>query len=187
MLGQVPGFTVRENNGDRGLGQATANVLINGKRVSTKNGIQDELSRYTAESVIRIEIRDASAFDVAGLSGLVANVVVQSNRISGQFSYRPEFRDHVTKPLLRRGDISINGALGPLEYSLSAANNGFRAGAGGPTYIYNSALTLTETRNEYWANSGDNPKLNANLALRDWNGITANLAAEWRGSYTACL
>ena len=184
MLQQVPGFSIRENSGDRGLGQANVNVLINGQRVSTKNGIQDELSRYTAESVIRIEIRDASAYDVAGLSGLVANIVVQANRISGQFSYRPEFRDHVTKPLLRRGDISINGALGPLEYTLSAANNAFRAGAGGPTTIYDSVLTLTETRNERWTNSGDQPKLNANLALRDWNGITANLAAEWRGSYT---
>jgi hypothetical protein len=185
MLGQVPGFTVRENNGDRGLGQATANVLINGQRVSTKNGIQDELSRYTAESVIRIEIRDASAFDVAGLSGLVANVVVQSNRITGQFSYRPEFRDHVTKPILRRGDISINGALGPLEYSLSAANNAFRGGAGGPTSIYDSSLTLIETREERWSNGGDQPKFNAGLALRDWNGITANLALEWRATYSA--
>ena len=185
MLNQVPGFSIRENNGDRGLGQANTNVLINGQRVSTKNGIQDELSRYTAESVIRIEIRDASAYEVAGLSGLVANVVVQANRMSGQFSWRPEFRDHVTKPVVRRGDISVNGALGPLEYTLSAANNAFRGGAGGPTYIYDPALALIEIREERWSNGGDQPKFNAGLALRDWNGMTANLALEWRAQYSA--
>jgi hypothetical protein len=185
MLQQVPGFAIREgNDGDRGLGQASANVLINGQRVSTKNGLQNELSRYSADTVLRIEIRDAAAYDVAGLSGLVANVVVESTRVSGQFSWRPEFRDHVTPPVLRRGDISINGALGPLEYSLGAANNAPRGGAGGPTYIYNSALVLTETREERWSNGGDAPKFNAGLALRDWNGITANLALQWQASYT---
>ena len=184
MLQQVPGFVVREaNDGDRGLGQATANVLLNGKRISTKNGIQNELARYTADTVVRIEIRDASAYEVAGLSGLVANVVVQSNRISGQFSIRPEFRDHVTRPILRRGDISINGALGSLEYSLSAANNGFRGGAGGPTTIRDSALALIETRDERWSNGGDQPVINAKLSLTDWNGITANAALQWRGNY----
>jgi hypothetical protein len=116
---------------------------------------------------------------------LVANVVVQSIRISGQFSYRPEFRDHVTAPLLRRGDISINGALGPLEYSLSAANNAFRAGAGGPTWIYDSAVALTEFRDERWSNGGDQPTINAKLSLRDWEGITANLALNWRATSTA--
>jgi hypothetical protein len=185
MLQQVTGFTVREANGDRGLGQASANVLLNGQRVSSKNGIQDELARYSADAVVRIEIRDAAAYDVAGLSGLVANVVVQTNRISGQFSFRPEFRDFVTRPILRRGDISINGALGPLEYSLSAANNAFRGGAGGPTSIYNSALALIETREERWSNGGDQPTLNGKLSLRDWNGITANLAVQWRGVISA--
>ena len=185
MLGNIPGFTVRENNGDRGLGQASANVLINGQRVSTKNGIQDELSRYTADSVVRIEIRDASAYDVAGLSGMVANVVVKSNRISGQFSFRPEFRDWVTKPILRRGDISINGALGPVEYSFSAANNAYRGGAGGPTFIYDSAGTRTETRDERWSNGGDQPNFNGKLSLRDWQGITANLALNWRANYSS--
>jgi len=186
MLQQVPGFSIREaNDGDRGLGQASANVLINGQRVSTKNGLQSELSRYTADSVTRIEIRDASAYDVAGLSGLVANVVVESTAVTGQFSWRPEFRDHVTRPILRRGDIAINGALGPLEYNLSAANDAFRGGAGGPTYIYDSALALIETRQERWSNGGDQPVVNAKLSLRDWNGITANAALQWRAVYSA--
>ncbi len=180
MLQQVPGFTIRENNADRGLGQATANVLVNGKRVSTKNGIYGELEHYNADSVVRIEIREATAYDVAGLSGMVANVVVQNSRISGQFSWQPEFRDHVTRPVLRRGDISINGALGPLEYSLAAANQAFRGGAGGPTFIYDSAAKLIETREERWSQGGDQPKVNAKLTLRDWNGITANAALEWR-------
>ena len=34
MLRQVPGFTILEQDERRGLGQATANVLINGQRLS---------------------------------------------------------------------------------------------------------------------------------------------------------
>jgi hypothetical protein len=85
MIQQVPGFSIRENYVDRGLGQASANVLVNGQRVSTKNGIYSELENYMAEAVVRIEIRDAAAYDVPGLSGMVANVVIETSRISGQF------------------------------------------------------------------------------------------------------
>src|SRR6476620_8976589 len=38
MLAQVPGFSIRgEDGGSRGLGQATGNVLLNGKRQSGKS------------------------------------------------------------------------------------------------------------------------------------------------------
>jgi hypothetical protein len=67
-----------------------------------------------------------------------------------------------------------------VEYSLSAANNAFIGGAGGPTTIYDSALRLTETRDESWSNAGDQPNVNAKLSLRNWNGITANAALQWR-------
>src|SRR5688572_15630818 len=59
MLRQVPGFVIREAIEERGLGQATGNVLINDQRVSGKSDdIATRLSRIPAGNVIRIEIRD---------------------------------------------------------------------------------------------------------------------------------
>jgi hypothetical protein len=46
MLVQVPGFTIRSADSERGLGQASENVLINGERIAPGN-------------VERIEIVDA--------------------------------------------------------------------------------------------------------------------------------
>src|SRR4051794_14659428 len=37
MLVQVPGFTIRSADQERGLGQASENVLINGQRIVNKN------------------------------------------------------------------------------------------------------------------------------------------------------
>src|SRR5262249_53437850 len=44
MLVQVPAFTIRREDQTRGLGEASANVLINGERITTKSeGIDIQL------------------------------------------------------------------------------------------------------------------------------------------------
>ena len=53
-------------------------------------------------AVLRIKIVDAATLDVPGLSGQVANVIVRSTGISGQWAYRPEFRSYYTDPLFTR-------------------------------------------------------------------------------------
>jgi hypothetical protein len=59
MLQQVPGFVIRLQAQERGLGQATGNVLINGQRMSGKsNEVTAELGRIPASNVVRIEIVD---------------------------------------------------------------------------------------------------------------------------------
>ena len=78
MLRQVPGFTIREADQERGLGQASENVLINGLRISTKSGgATAESQRISASNVERIELVDAATLGIAGLTGLVANIVVK--------------------------------------------------------------------------------------------------------------
>src|SRR3546814_11932566 len=59
MLRQVPGFTIEEQDQERrGLGQATANVLINGQRFSGKsNDVVTELGRISAANVDRKSTR----------------------------------------------------------------------------------------------------------------------------------
>ncbi len=112
MLNQVPGFSIRgEDTGSRGLGQASGNVLLNGKRLSGKSTDPvTALQAIPAGNVTRIEIVDAAEVDVPGLTGQVANVVYEaSKKLSGQFSYRPEFRAHYADPLYTRGDVSVSG------------------------------------------------------------------------------
>ena len=184
MLRQTPGFTLREASQERGLGQATGNVLINGQRVSAKSSdLATELSRIPAQNVIEIRIVDGATLDIPGLSGQVADIIVQARtRISGQFSWRPEFRAQNTDPLLSRGDISITGARGPFEWTLALQNTSGRSGADGPTWIYGPTGALIETREDVWTGSSENPQLSGRLAYRGPDGDIGNLSATYRQS-----
>ena len=65
MLNQVPGFTIRMENVERGLGQASGNVLFNGERISGKStDLNTALQAISAKNVQRIEILDAAEVDV---------------------------------------------------------------------------------------------------------------------------
>jgi hypothetical protein len=179
MLRNVPGFTIREATQERGLGTATGNVLINGRRISGKsNDVITELGQIPAANVIRIEIRDAATLDVPGLSGQIANVVAKAGGIQGQFAWRPEFRQRNTDPLLTRGEVSVSGKKGSLQYTLGLQNQSFRSGAGGRTNIFNSAGERTEARYDVFTGSGENPKGSVKLT---WDG-PASMVANFNGS-----
>ena len=169
MLSQVPGFTIRDSEQLRGLGQATGNVLFNGQRSSNKSdSLYTLLTRIPADNVERIEILDGATLDIPGLSGQVANIVFRANQLSGQFSWRPEFRAHFTDPLLTRGDVSVSGRHGALEYEFGLNNNdASRSGAGGDTLIYDGAGVITERRFDIWNTHYDTPKLSGRLT---WDG-----------------
>lgn len=124
MLREVPGFAIRESEQRRGLGQATGNVLFNGQRPSSKSdSLYTLLTRIPAGNVERIEILDGAALDIPGLSGQVANIVYRASDVSGQFSWRPEFRAYYADPLFTRGDISVSGERGTIEYELGFNND----------------------------------------------------------------
>ena len=148
MLVEVPGFTIRSADQERGLGQASENVLINGQRIANKSGgAIDELRRIPTANVARIEIVDAAGLGIAGLSGQVANVVLaETKAASGQFEWRPDFRAHYAKPNLFEGSISYSGETGPVDYTLSVTNNAGRGAFGGPIVITDPAGAVTERR-----------------------------------------
>lgn len=165
MLNRVPGFGIKEESQERGLGQATGNVVINGQRLSGKsNDVVTELSRIPAGNVERIEIVDGATLKVPGLSGQVANVIVRSTGISGQWAYRPEFRSYYTDPLFTRFEVSVSGTKGPVQYTLGLDNRGNRSGAGGPTWIYGADRSLTELRDEEWRGNSDQPRFSGRFA-----------------------
>jgi hypothetical protein len=161
MLRQVPGFSIREADEERGLGQASENVLINGQRIANKSGgAVDELSRIAVANVERIEIVEAASLGIAGLTGQVANIIVKAQKSSsGQFEWNPVFRPHYAKPELLGGSISYTGKSGPIDYSLSLGNSFGRGGFGGPIEIFDAGGLLTERRNEIYHAEVEQPKL----------------------------
>ena len=186
MLSQVPGFSIRgEDTGSRGLGQASGNVLLNGKRISGKSTDPvTALQAISAKNVTRIEIVDAAQLDVPGLTGQVANVIYKAQaKISGQFSYRPEFRAHYAHPLFTRGDISVSGTSGPVEYTLSLHNDASRSAAGGPTIIERGDGTPIEFRDDVWTGDFDQPQLSGQFKIDGPGSSLGNLNLLYRHFY----
>ena len=177
MLAQVPGFTIQTvDTSTRGLGQASENVLINGQRVTNKLGAVDQLQRTPAASVNRIEIVDAAAFGIAGLTGQVANVILkETTKPSGQFDYVGNARAHFAKPELLGGSASYSGKEGPIDYTFSVANNYGRGAIGGPILIFDRNRVLTETRNEVSHNEYEQADIQAKFGINGPGSSVGNL------------
>ena len=185
MLNQVPGFQIRDSEELRGLGQATGNVLFNGKRPSNKaDDMYTQLSRIPAGNVERIEIVDGATLDIPGLSGQVANIVYRADGISGQFSWKPQFRPHYTDPLFTRADVSVRGRSGEIEYEASLNNDdSARSGAGGPTLIYDGADHIIERRKDIWHTHYDTPKLSGRITWDPAGDTVANFGGHYQRKY----
>jgi outer membrane receptor for ferrienterochelin and colicins len=176
MLSRVPGFSIKYEDLERGLGEATGNVVINGKRLSGKsNDIVTELGRIPAGDVERIEIVEGAALDIPGLSGQVANVIVKSGGIKGQWAYRPEFRSYYTDPLFSRFEVSLSGTKGPVQYTLGVDNRGNRSGAGGPTWLFNPSGVMIEERDEEWRGNSEQPRISGRFVYDGPGDSAGNL------------
>jgi len=167
MLVQVPGFTIREADQERGLGQASENVLINGERIANKTGgAIAELQRIAFANVERIEIVDASSLGIAGLAGQVANIILKDARkAGGQFEWRPDFRAHYSRPNLFRGNISYTGKTGGIDYTLSLEGQAGRGAIGGPEHFYAADGSLIERREEVFHQESDTVTAKLRLAF----------------------
>lgn len=178
MLSQVPGFIIHTpDTTDRGLGQASENVLINNQRVANKSsGAVDQLQRIPASNVLRIEIVDAASLGIAGLSGQVANVILTATaKSSGQFEWDPNFRAHYARPELLGGSISYSGKKGPVDYTFSVKNDDGRGGLGGPIWIYDSNGALTESRSEIYHSESEQANMQAKFAIDGPGSSVGNL------------
>ncbi len=186
MIQQVPGFQVRESEQLRGLGQATGNVLFNGKRSSIKSdSLYDLLTRIPASTVERIEIVDGATLDIPGLSGQVANIVYQSAALSGQFAWTGQVRAHYADPLFTRASASVSGRSGAFEYELGLDNsNAGRSAAGGPTRILDGSGSLIEARSDIWTSNYDAPKLSGKGTWTGANGNVAHANAAYQRTYS---
>lgn len=184
MIRQVPGFQLRFDDGARGFGQASENVVLNGKRFSSKSdGLESRLSRIPASSVIRIEIVDGASLDIPGLFGQAANIIVKDlDTLSGSFAWRGEARAHYAQPRFTNGEVSVKGAKGPVAYTLALVNEANRGAAGGPTTIYGPDGLLLEQRRTVLTSNSDYPKISANFAVDGPGTSLGNLNLSYRRS-----
>ena len=183
MVREIPGFSITGGDGGRGLGQANENVLINGKRLSSKtDSTSDQLSRIPADNVVRIEIVDGTSLDIPGLTGQVANIVVQNSGLSGQFEWEGSFRTVGPDPEWYGGEISISGNSGKLDYTLALENNNNRFGNRGPTIITDGDGNIIERQFLRVAGAFDVPRISANLSYDFSDDIIANLNLSWERS-----
>ena len=79
MVERVPGFTLDDGGDRRGFGAAAGNILVNGRRPSTKDDLPSALlKRIPASNVGRIELirGQLRGIDMRGQS-VVANIVLR--------------------------------------------------------------------------------------------------------------
>jgi TonB dependent receptor/TonB-dependent Receptor Plug Domain len=121
MVRQIPGFTLDEGQDRRGFSGAAGNVLIDGRRPSTKSqDLDDLLARIPAGQVARIELlRDASASsDAAGQSTLI-NIVRTPSAGAGVWEGTLEHRENGR--VSPSGEASWTGRFGQLDYSVGVS------------------------------------------------------------------
>ncbi len=179
MVRQIPGFVITEASGDRGLGEATQNVLINGQRISGKsNDASTVLGRTPANSVVRIEIADGAALNIPGLSGQVLNLITKSTGIKGNFRWDTQVRSRIQTQLLR-GEVNVSGKLGKGDFTFGLSTpDSFRGGGWGQELVTNGDNELLYTRDRFGRFYGDNPKLAASYSLISSGGSKFNINGE---------
>ena len=182
MLVQIPGFSIRSADQERGLGQASENVLINGQRIANKSGgAVAELQKVNAGSVERIEIVEAARLGIAGLSGQVANVILKAaKKSSGQFQWRPDVRPHYSHPNWLRGSASYNAHAGPFDTTLAIDNQANRGAYGGPVLISDREGVIFERRHENLWSDYDAPKMSLTTAIDGPGSSLGNLILSWQ-------
>ncbi|WP_158703087.1 TonB-dependent receptor plug domain-containing protein [Allosphingosinicella vermicomposti] len=182
MLRQVPGFIIFQPDERRGLGQASTNVLINGERFSGKsNDVVTELTRIPAADVVRIDIVDGATLNVPGLSGQVANVIMNARKaFGGQFEWNPQARAKRIQPNITNGQISVSGSSGKLDYTVGITNWSRANGNAGPEIVTNGAGDIIDERQERLDIYVEEPKLTLGLKHRSATGAIANLNASYQ-------
>jgi hypothetical protein len=118
MVNLTPGFSLDSGDRRRGFSGAVGNLLIDGRRPSTKSqSVSDVLSRIPADQVVQIEVlRGAAVAGDASGQSLLVNVVRTKSAGGGVWEAGLEYRgDSGVAP---RGEAAYNGRSGQVEYEI---------------------------------------------------------------------
>jgi len=181
MVSQVPGFTLANNSRDgnndsqRGLGQGLGNLLINGKRPSTKDdGPSALLARIPAAQVLRIEILNEGSAELSGQSGKIVNVIA-AEPAALSTSWRAQYHaleDGYDTPKL---DGSVTGKWGSAKFVVGLDIDGNQFPQWGLERHYDADNTLYELQDEVRNFTAGTNTINASLAW-DTDDLEANLS-----------
>ena len=185
MVNQVPDFRLAETSEDRGLGEASQNILINGQRITGKtNDAQSALRQITASAVVRIDVLDGAQLGISGLTGRVVNVIVRQNQVRVQYRWEGQNRRNI-EDQITNARISASGRLGATDFTLSLANDaGARRGGQGPELVRDALGNLLIDRFQLDEFHMDNPTLSTTIH-REWgNGTILNLNLSGSSEYS---
>lgn len=185
ILQQIPSFTPREASSDRGLGQASENVLINSRRASDKSGgAIERLRQISASQVQRVEVVDAAELNIPGLTGQVANFVIEIREGRGRYEWSPEIYEKYADNNLLKGSVSYTGTRNNLNYTLSLFNNSIYTGFGGGHYTVTDSLgNILESRSMSYKYGSDAPSLRGDFEYGHVSGAVSNFLIERRQIY----
>ncbi len=171
MVRNVPGFSIDNGDQSRGFAGAAGNVLINGKRPSTKSdSVSAILSRIPAGSVARIDLirGQTGGLDLRGQAVAVNLILNQGSALSlaweaGLFSNPDNIGAY---PF---GSLSVTDSSGALTFTagLEAERNVFREG--GRERVFDAADRLIEERDERFFESGRSGGLSLNGEYKPGN------------------
>ena len=110
MVSRVPGFSVSGGGGGRGLAGNLGNVLMDGRRPSSKDGLSNLLSRLPAASITEIQLirSPVPGIDMAGRDQVVNIITNRSGDWSG--AWRGRLRLFENQRVAPRGEISATRA-----------------------------------------------------------------------------
>jgi len=176
MVARLPGFEIRGGGGgERGFGQASLNILINGRRPSSKSsGANQILGRIPAGNVTRIEIVDGASLNIPGLSGQVANIFAKTGELSGSWDYAIRWEEG-SQPQLGDGNINVSGKTGRLEAVASLNFGQFLFTEDGDETFFDGSGQVIQDRIEKTGFNTQRPRANLNLTYQLENGHIANL------------
>lgn len=177
LVQQIPGFTITQVSSDRGLGEASQNVLINGQRITGKgNDAQTVLRRIPVAAVIRMELVDAATLDISGLSGHVLDVLTEPDAVQGNFAWRPQIRERIWDHW-PAGEVNVSGKSRIGDFSLGVRWDGFRGGGWGGETEYRPATGISFWRAQQPRFANDIPRLTGSLNRRTAAGSIWNVNA----------
>ena len=147
MVQRVPGFQLDDGGGLRGFGAAAGNILLNGRRPSTKDDLPSAiLTRIPATYVERIELirGQLRGIDMRGQS-VVANVILREDTpVTTRWTVTlGENFDQGLSPQL---DLTLSNRLGEIQYSVGTIIYVTSNGDPGPEFIYDGDGNLIEER-----------------------------------------
>ncbi len=173
MVARIPGFEISGGGGQRGFGQASVNILINGQRPSSKSqGPREILEQITADTVVKIDILDGASLDIPGLQGQVANIIVRAGELSGSWRYNARFRER-SEPQYLEGGVTLTGQRGDLSFSTQIDIGQFILDEIGDEQFSLPDGTIFEDRNERLTLSDQRPNVNLSLG---WTPEAGGLA-----------